>query len=42
MWPLYISQAEKHDLQLVERWKKQTDTMINGVCTVLLYAPDIF
>jgi len=29
MWPLYISQAEKHDLQLVERWKKQTDTMIN-------------
>ncbi|KAI0298293.1 hypothetical protein BC826DRAFT_999063 [Russula brevipes] len=29
MWPLYISQAEKHDPELVGRWKRQTDTTLN-------------
>ena len=31
MWPLYITQAEKHDQQLTERWKRQTDTTLNVV-----------
>lgn len=31
MWPLYNSQAEKHDPQLMERWKGQTDTVLTFV-----------
>jgi hypothetical protein len=33
MWQLYISQAEKHDPQLAEHWKGQTDTILNFVRT---------
>ncbi|KAI0280615.1 hypothetical protein BGY98DRAFT_1095420 [Russula aff. rugulosa BPL654] len=29
MWQLYVSQAEKHDPQLAEHWKGQTDTILN-------------
>ncbi|KAI9508973.1 hypothetical protein F5148DRAFT_822289 [Russula earlei] len=28
MWPLYISQAEKHDQQLAGRWRRQTNTTL--------------
>ncbi|KAH9954582.1 hypothetical protein BC827DRAFT_955769 [Russula dissimulans] len=28
MWPLYNFQAANHDQQLVERWKRQTDTIL--------------
>lgn len=44
MWPLYNSQAEKHDPQLMERWKGQTDTVLTSVRVVLLsngiFSPD--
>lgn len=33
MWQLYVSQAEKHDPQLAEHWKGQTDTILNIVRT---------
>jgi hypothetical protein len=31
MWQLYNSQTEKHDPQLMQRWKGQTDTVLNFV-----------
>ena len=33
MWQLYVSQREKHDTQLAEHWKGQTDTILNIVRT---------
>ncbi len=35
MWQLYTSQAEKHDPQLADIWKGQTDTILNFVRTEL-------
>jgi hypothetical protein len=42
MWPLYLSQAEKHDLQLAEGWKRKTDTTLNVVRIDLLCDADTF
>ncbi|KAH9976527.1 hypothetical protein BJV74DRAFT_718300, partial [Russula compacta] len=38
MWPLYLTQAEKHDPQLVERWKSRNDTILNFVCVAGLFS----
>jgi hypothetical protein len=35
MWQIYNSRAKIHDVQLAERWKMQTDSIMIFVCLFL-------